>query len=758
MVSGICSSLRGPGFSMQPIVGSDPSAKGYSPMVRRIARILLVTSMICLVCAAFRCTENAISDEPPPLDPEATPRTTTVNAGENKEKSIKPEGVNNPQRPEPVLQIGHSGSILGAAFTADGHYLLTSDGSTARLWETPTGRLVRAFRGSPAAITADGRYVLSGSVDLTATLWDAATGAPLHTFKSAEQFTAFAFTPDGQHALAASDKVAVLDIPSCAEVRTLELPKCLPGALAITSDGQRVLVDTSGSEVMLCDFKSGELLRKFRCGRYSHCAAISPDGKRIITTDGQPIVWDANTGEELRTLKGHQASVFSGTFSPDGRRIVTGSMDKTAILWDAATGEQLRKFEGHESDVMPVGFTPDGKQILTASYVTIRLWDAASGKKLRTFAGPPDTYFSAGFSRDGRQLATGAWKGGIVVWNGCETPSVRMMHAPDERVEAVAFSRNGQQLLTGGRSGAVISWDTTTGKKALQFDGHSSDVRSAAVSPDGKLAITGSEDGTAILWDCATAKKVRTFHGPLFALRKGGCNSVAFSFDGKQALGGFSSGSAMLWDIGTGNNVASYFGPFCVISVAISNDGKQLLLGDPEGNAFLEDTATRRIVRVLKSGERNWLAFVAFSPDGKRLFTAGEGATAIVWDSSSGQKIRTITAPETGFQRAALSPDGNRLLTTLYNGTAILWDTSTGDQLAQLVNWHETDDWLVFTPDGRYDGSEQGRKLIAFRTDGALNVVPAEAFPENYRPGLLSTILRGAPLPPNNQNAKPPSR
>jgi len=64
-------------------------------------------------------------------------------------------------------------------------------------------------------------------------------------------------------------------------------------------------------------------------------------------------------------------------FSPDGQRIVTASMDKTARVWDAETGQELRKFEGHTKTVTCVAFSPDGKRIATASVdKTARVWDA----------------------------------------------------------------------------------------------------------------------------------------------------------------------------------------------------------------------------------------------------------------------------------------------------------------------------------------------------------------------------------------------
>ena len=79
--------------------------------------------------------------------------------------------------------------------------------------------------------------------------------------------------------------------------------------------------------------------------------AFSPDGQRIVTGSGDQTakVWDAASGKELLTLKGHGSRVWSVAFSPDGQRIVTGSRDQTAKVWDAASGKELLTLKGHGS-------------------------------------------------------------------------------------------------------------------------------------------------------------------------------------------------------------------------------------------------------------------------------------------------------------------------------------------------------------------------------------------------------------------------
>jgi hypothetical protein len=131
--------------------------------------------------------------------------------------------------------------------------------------------------------------------------------------------------------------------------------------------------------------------------------AWSPDGTRIVTTseDNTARVWDAQTGEELFSLIGHEEGVWPASWSPDGTRILTGSEDNTARVWDAQTGEELFSLIGHEDWVLHATWSPDGTRILTAAFNgTSRVWDAQTGVELASMAG------YAVWSPDGKYIFT----------------------------------------------------------------------------------------------------------------------------------------------------------------------------------------------------------------------------------------------------------------------------------------------------------------------------------------------------------------
>ena len=118
--------------------------------------------------------------------------------------------------------------------------------------------------------------------------------------------------------------------------------------------------------------------------------AFSPDGARVLSgsQDWTLKLWDAASGQLIRTFDAHSSRVASVAFSPDGTRLLSGSWDKTLKLWDTASGQLIRTFEGHSDQVNSVAFSPDGTRLLSGSRdKTLKLWDTASGQLIRTFEG-----------------------------------------------------------------------------------------------------------------------------------------------------------------------------------------------------------------------------------------------------------------------------------------------------------------------------------------------------------------------------------
>src|SRR5262249_40347589 len=101
------------------------------------------------------------------------------------------------------------------------------------------------------------------------------------------------------------------------------------------------------------------------------------DGRLAVAAADEVKVWDAATGREALTLRGHTAGVTGVAFSPDGRRLTSAADDRVVKLWDTATGQEVLTLRGHTGVASSVAFSPDGRRLATASRDgTVRVWDA----------------------------------------------------------------------------------------------------------------------------------------------------------------------------------------------------------------------------------------------------------------------------------------------------------------------------------------------------------------------------------------------
>lgn len=299
----------------------------------------------------------------------------------------------------PVLDLKRSGGLVWAAVFAPADEILTVGGSDARLWDLKTGRERITF--SPHATVAsvsfspDGRWIVTGSWDNSAKIWDAAKGtAVLKLIGEHQGFVNSAqFSPNGRQVLTASDDGTA---------------KLWEWTLPAANAGEAVKEPTA------------KVIRTFE-GHADRVrfAAFSDDGKFIVTTsdDKTARLWNAETGEMLHPFVGHQWAVLAAAFSKDGKRLITGSEDNLAKVWNVESGACELTLAGHTAPVASVAFAPDSARVLSGSRDQVaKLWDAKTGKEILTLNRHTDDVTSVSFSPDGRQILTGSRDGTAVIW------------------------------------------------------------------------------------------------------------------------------------------------------------------------------------------------------------------------------------------------------------------------------------------------------------------------------------------------------
>ncbi|NBR07864.1 MAG: hypothetical protein EBT92_19165, partial [Planctomycetes bacterium] len=264
--------------------------------------------------------------------------------------------------------------------------------------------------------------------------------------------------------------------------------------------------------------------------------SFSPDGKRIVSGswDNTLKIWDASTGQEIQILKGHTCGVNSVAFSPDGKKVVSGSEDMTLKIWDAITGKEIQTLKGHTKAVTSVSLSPDGKRIVSGSWDnTLKIWDASTGQEIKTLKGHTGGINTVSFSPEGKRIVSGSWDKTLKVWDAGTGQEIQTLKGHMRWVNCSSFSPDGKIIVSGNGDDTLKIWDAGTGQEIQTLKGHTGLVATISFSPDGKRIVSGSWDNTLKIWDATSGNEIHTLKGHISFI-----SSVSFSPDGKRIVSG----------------------------------------------------------------------------------------------------------------------------------------------------------------------------------------------------------------------------
>ncbi|KAG8952076.1 hypothetical protein FRC03_012274 [Tulasnella sp. 419] len=379
--------------------------------------------------------------------------------------------------------------------------------------------------------------------------------------------------------------------------------------------------------------------------REVNAVAYSPNGELIATGSDHftVIIWDSRTGAQIHILRGHSEDVMAVDFSPDGNLVASGSRDASVCIWNSATGIRIHTLERHSSCVEAVSFSPLGGMIASGSDdKTIILWDSGTGGFIRMLSGHPGWVGAVIFSLDGAQIVSGSDDSSIIIWDTKTGTVVSRLNETEFHffpVFSITFSPDGTQLASTSDQD-VILWNYESRSISRRLKGSTGDLLCVAFSPHGRFVVAGCATGEVITWDIISGSQIDIFSG-----HTGPVMSVAISPDGSRIVTGSSDHTATVWDMSScwendkRNSVTNQISH--MDRAELPPDDNPLVSSTDNTNVALSDIGRHSLIHIPK-GHRERVTTVAFSADGRYVASGSDDKTIIVWDTESGEPIKTL--------------------------------------------------------------------------------------------------------------------
>lgn len=435
--------------------------------------------------------------------------------------------------------------------------------------------------------------------------------------------------------------------------------------------------------------------------------------------------WALGNLRETAVLGRHADWVTSASFGPDGRFVLTASLDHRVTVFDVATGEPRASFDIGAAPRFLSGrpqFSFDGTMLIVPGFdgrLHIGPWEGAASLPVMPISA--DTRVTrAALTRDNRKVITGH-SDGTVRMSPFPGPgdAVHLAGTPDNNpIACVAVSPNGRYAAAGMRSGELRLWDLDRPDRTVVLEAHSAWANTVGFSDDNRLLVSSSDDCTAQVFSVPDGWLVAKL-----STHADRVNSAAFSQNAEMVVTAGVDKTARVFAARTGQQLAVMRGVADEVqSAEFSPDGKLVAMASVDGTARVCYTHNGGTLFELDA-HIGAVFTAAFDSSGTQLVTAGADRTARLWDVDLGHVFWDHRAE---VNTAVFSRDGRYVASACEDGKGRVFE-ATGDTPVAVVTEHAG-----------------GVNSAAFNDDGALLVTAGQdhtARVTEWQSGHPSTVL-----------------